>query len=1037
MTSINDKRKERSESPEEQRPSKKGKQVVSEWDDEEEKIEKKTNTWEETPKATKQSRWDVTPVGGNVTPSGKRSRWDVTPVQGTSSSMETPVGNSGNETPSTGITVPKTPDQYQQMKYEQDIAERNRPLTDEELDSLFPPEGYIILEPPSGYVPPTPSRKLMATPSSDSSSSYYKMPDEMKKEEYGITLLPSGQEMPNIKPEDLKHFSKLLEEVDEDLLTKEEIKERKVMELILNIKNGQPQARKKAMKYITDHAREFGAEILFNQVLPLLMSPTLEDQERHLLVKVIDRILFKLDDLVRPYAHKILVVISPLLIDEDYYARIEGREIISNLAKAAGLATMIANLRPDIDHADEYVRNTTARSFSVVASALGIPAILPFLKAVCQSKKSWQARHTGIKIIQQISILMGVAVLPYLKSMVDIIADGLKDTEPKVRIMTALAIAALAEASTPYGIESFDSILKPLWIGIQKHKGKPLAAFLKAIGFIIPLMSSEHAAIYTRNVMDVLIREFSSQDPEMQKIVLKVVKQCVTTDGIESKFVKEKIIEPFFKSFWDRKMALDRRSARPLIETTVSLAENVGGSEIIKKIVKDLKNDSEPFRKMTIETIDKIIETLGTADIDKRLEYELIDGILHTFQELHSEENSKFVIRSFGSIINGFGVRVKQYLSSIVATIKWRLDHKSPVVRQQAADLIGMIAPVMKKCDDEKRLAHFGQILYEYLAEEYPDVLGSILFALGKVLESIGTENMTPPIKDLLPRLTPILKNRHEKVQENAITLIGQIANKAPEQVAAKEWMRICFDLLDVLKAHRKSIRQAAILTFGYIAKSIGPHDVLATLLNNLKVQERQNRVCTTIAIAIVSENCGVFTVLPALMNEYKVPELNVQTGVLKSLSFMFEHVGEMSKDYIYAVTPLLEDALMDRDLVHRQTACTVVKHLALGCYGLGCEDALIHLLNLVWPNIFETSPHVINAVMEAIEGLRVGLGSPIISLYTLQGLFHPARKVRNTYWKIFNNLYIGQADALVSCYPNVPDDKTNHYQRDELMMFL
>ena len=30
---------------------------------------------------------------------------------------------------------------------------------------------------------------------------------------------------------------------------------------------------------------------------------------------------------------KILVVIEPLLIDEDYYARVEGREIISNLAK--------------------------------------------------------------------------------------------------------------------------------------------------------------------------------------------------------------------------------------------------------------------------------------------------------------------------------------------------------------------------------------------------------------------------------------------------------------------------------------------------------------------------------------------------------------------------------------------------------------------------------------------------------------------------------------------------------------------------------
>lgn len=59
------------------------------------------------------------------------------------------------------------------------------------------------------------------------------------------------------------------------------------------------------MRQVTDKAREFGAGPLFNQILPLLMSPTLEDQERHLLVKVIDRILYKLDDLVRPYVHKV------------------------------------------------------------------------------------------------------------------------------------------------------------------------------------------------------------------------------------------------------------------------------------------------------------------------------------------------------------------------------------------------------------------------------------------------------------------------------------------------------------------------------------------------------------------------------------------------------------------------------------------------------------------------------------------------------------------------------------------------------------
>ena len=50
---------------------------------------------------------------------------------------------------------------------------------------------------------------------------------------------------------------------------------------------------------------------------------------------MIDRILYKLDELVRPFVHKILVVIEPLLIDEDYYARVEGREIIANLSKVS------------------------------------------------------------------------------------------------------------------------------------------------------------------------------------------------------------------------------------------------------------------------------------------------------------------------------------------------------------------------------------------------------------------------------------------------------------------------------------------------------------------------------------------------------------------------------------------------------------------------------------------------------------------------------------------------------------------------------
>ncbi|KAG7014872.1 Splicing factor 3B subunit 1, partial [Cucurbita argyrosperma subsp. argyrosperma] len=1031
------------------------------------------NRWDETPTPGRLADLDATPAGGvtpGATPAGmtwdatpklagmatptpkrQRSRWDETPAtMGSATPMPgatpaaaftpgvTPVGGVELATPTPGainLRGPMTPEQYNLMRWERDIEERNRPLTDEELDAMFPQEGYKILDPPASYVPiRTPARKLLATPT-PMGTPLYAIPEENRGQQFDVPKEAPGG-LPFMKPEDYQYFGALLNEEDEEELSPEEQKERKIMKLLLKVKNGTPPQRKTALRQLTDKAREFGAGPLFNRILPLLMQPTLEDQERHLLVKVIDRVLYKLDELVRPYVHKILVVIEPLLIDEDYYARVEGREIISNLSKAAGLATMIAAMRPDIDNIDEYVRNTTARAFSVVASALGIPALLPFLKAVCQSKKSWQARHTGIKIVQQIAILIGCAVLPHLRSLVEIIEHGLNDENQKVRTITALSLAALAEAAAPYGIESFDSVLKPLWKGIRSHRGKVLAAFLKAIGFIIPLMDALYACYYTKEVMYILIREFQSPDEEMKKIVLKVVKQCVSTEGVEADYIRNDILPEFFRNFWVRRMALDRRNYKQLVDTTVEIANKVGVADIVGRVVEDLKDESEPYRRMVMETIEKVVANLGASDIDARLEELLIDGILYAFQEQTSDD-ANVMLNGFGAVVNSLGQRVKPYLPQICGTIKWRLNNKSAKVRQQAADLISRIAVVMKQCQEEQLMGHLGVVLYEYLGEEYPEVLGSILGALKAIVNVIGMTKMTPPIKDLLPRLTPILKNRHEKVQENCIDLVGRIADRGAEFVPAREWMRICFELLEMLKAHKKGIRRATVNTFGYIAKAIGPQDVLATLLNNLKVQERQNRVCTTVAIAIVAETCSPFTVLPALMNEYRVPELNVQNGVLKSLSFLFEYIGEMGKDYIYAVTPLLEDALMDRDLVHRQTAASAVKHMALGVAGLGCEDALVHLLNYVWPNIFETSPHVINAVMEAVEGMRVALGAAVVLNYCLQGLFHPARKVREVYWKIYNSLYIGSQDALVAAYPGLEDGENNVYCRPELVMFI
>jgi hypothetical protein len=198
---------------------------------------------------------------------------------------------------------------------------------------------------------------------------------------------------------------------------------------------------------------------------------------------------------------------------------------------------------------------------------------------------------------------------------------------------------------------------------------------------------------------------------------LQVVQQCVGTEGVEPEYIKTEVLPEFFRCFWQRRMALDRRNYRALVETTVALANKVrtrveeeflrpahahvcgrwrcavvaqialvimlacvgcmclssctssvacfrcytngpgalamsdicalccttfrlpcvvlqvGVSEIVSRVVEDLKDEAEPYRRMVMETIDKVVTALGAADIDARLEELLVDGILYAFQE--------------------------------------------------------------------------------------------------------------------------------------------------------------------------------------------------------------------------------------------------------------------------------------------------------------------------------------------------------------------------------------------------------------------
>lgn len=100
-------------------------------------------------------------------------------------------------------------------------------------------------------------------------------------------------------------------------------------------------------------------------------------------------------------------------------------------------------------------------------------------------------------------------------------------------------------------------------------------------------------------------------------------------------------------------MALDRRNYRQVVETTVELAQKAGVAEIVGRIVNDLKDEAEPYRKMVMETITKVVASLGASDIDHGLEVRLIDGIIYSFQEQTTED--QVMLDGFGTVVNAFG----------------------------------------------------------------------------------------------------------------------------------------------------------------------------------------------------------------------------------------------------------------------------------------------------------------------------------------------------------------------------------------------
>ena len=185
---------------------------------------------------------------------------------------------------------------------------------------------------------------------------------------------------------------------------------------------------------------------------------------------------------------------------------------------------------------------------------------------------------------------------------------------------------------------------------------------------------------------------------------------------------------------------------------------------MLEHIVYFSKDNNEELRRLAIEAINKLIsnnkdELIG---MDSQLDRKLVDGVLYAFQ--NQTMQNKIYLTCFGTMANALNIRLKPHLNSILSTILYRMKNKLEYIREQAADLITIMAPYIKQCseDEDELLIKLILILYESLGEVYPEVLGSIINALYGCLDAIDRVTLytmtNPSINQILPTLTPILK---------------------------------------------------------------------------------------------------------------------------------------------------------------------------------------------------------------------------------------------------------------------------------------
>lgn len=780
-------------------------------------------------------------------------------------------------------------------------------------------------------------------------------------------------------------------------------------EKLVVVRQGAPAQRKQAVK---DLAGVADWQSLVLLIVPLLKDPQIEQPEAQKVLKLVVKLFARfpslslLGEIDMNLATKLVDAVKTYILDIE-----EAQLALQAFIRACGLKTYISALRNFFTTKNDHERLLVAQCVAIAAQLVGVSLVVPLIRAML-SDKDKLVQLTGISVIPRLAMVMQRgSILPVLGRLVELSQSHLLD--PHFSSVVNSGLVVLADCASPTGYKEFKPVMELLWKGARSRREK--LGFLRSLAAIASTSTGEseqttlgnnNDAVYqtkkvsttaseiSESVFALVCKEAHSIPPSANRIFLNVLRRCAPF--IAKPELQTQFINLMLAKFW----APEFRSSALVLSQL-----NVSPSQIITSMIEHTAFELEP--NLSINLLSRICP--APLVLSRRTEQLLAENMVSCCA---NPDISKQLPVAFKHVAQSIS---RQHLGT--EWVPGLLNFMRQPEWEVRANCNKALAAIVGLLSDESMKTTIYLKLVEELGEEYPEVLAEVINGLLQLVDYAEAES-------LLPKLTPILRNRNMFVQEQCIKLVKKLAQLKGESVSAREWMQVCFELLELQKSPRQTIRHEATGAFAAISAVVGPADVANTLVKHLKAPDRQFRVTTAAAIASAANETGAFAILPLLLAEYDSGDIVIQHGVLKALSFMTQFLDPSDLEpLVNSMKSLIDVALLDSNQVHRQTAATIVDNMAKACVGTGKEAIFTHFLNELMPSIFETSPHVIDRVVEAINSICDVLGAPAFVNYLWAGLFHPARKVRNIYWQLWSEMYKKHAEELVPTYPvHIPD---------------